>query len=302
VKPETELRNFLPLTAAACLAASLVVTTHPALATELQAVVSGTNLVLSWPADATNDFYLEGSTSLPEPAGWSIITNAASQLGGDYFVTNSLSGPVQYYRLKAWEVLFNGSSTAAFRGFRTTSFPGSDWAITTNGELKTVPGSPQGHIITTNQFDDFELLWEWKTGAGGNSGVLYRVTEFYDAAWKSGPEYQLIDDAGYTLAADQTSGAVWGLIPPANHLLRSTGQWNQCRLLVQSNHVEYWLNGGRVVSYELNSPAFNSLVASSPNFSPYAQFAKARKGYIALQNWTLEVWFRNIKIRRLSHE
>jgi hypothetical protein len=299
VKRETVVKNLLPLTAAAWLTGFLLVATNPVSATELRAVVSGTNLVLSWPADATNDFYLEGSTSLTEAAGWNVITSTASQLVGNCYVTISLSVPGQFYRLKSWEVLFNGTSTAAFRAYRTTSFPSSDWAMTANGELNTAPGSPQGHIITTNQFDDFELLWEWKTGPGGNSGVLYRVTESYDAAWKSGPEYQLIDDGAYGLGADQTSGAVWGLIPPASHLLQPTGQWNQCRLLVQSNHVEHWLNGGRVVSYELNSPAFNSLVDSSPNFGLYAQFAKARTGYIALQNWTPEVWFRNIKIRRL---
>jgi hypothetical protein len=128
---------------------------------------------------------------------------------------------------------------------------------------------------------------------------MYRVTEFYDAAWKSGPEYQLVDDSSYALPADQSSGAVWGLIPPTNRPLLVAGQWNQCRLLVQSNHVEHWFNGGLVVSYELNSPAFDSLVAASPTFSLYPQFAKARAGYIAFQNWTPEVWFRNIKVRRL---
>jgi hypothetical protein len=300
MKPKTELQDLAATAAAAWLSAvALAAATNAVSATELRAHVAGLNLVLSWPTNTANDFYLEAAASPAEPAGWRIITNAATQVGDIWFVTNSLSGPAQFYRLRAWEVLFNGRSTAAFRGYRSASFPASDWVITTNGELKTVPGSAQGHIITTNQFDDFELVWEWRTGTGGNSGVMYRVTEFYDAAYKSGPEYQLIDDSGYSLPAEQTSGAVWGLIPPASQLILPAGQWNQCRLLAQSNHVEHWLNSGRVVSYELNSPAFNSLVASSPSFSPYAQFAKARTGYIALQNWTPEVWFRNIKVRSL---
>jgi 3-keto-disaccharide hydrolase len=271
----------------------------PVSGTELRANISGTTLVFSWPADATNDFYLEESVSLIDPAGWRIITNSASQVAGEYRVTNLLTGPVRFYRLSAWEVLFNGSSTAAFRGYRQTSFPVNDWRVTTNGDLKTLSGSPQGHIITTNQYSDFELLWEWNTAAGGNSGVLYRVTESYADAWQSGPEYQIIDDSGYSLLADQTSGAVWGLIPPANQVLMPTGQWNQSRLLVQNNHVEHWMNGRLLLSYELNSPSFNSLIASSPSFSPYAQFGRAKTGYIAFQNWTPEVSYRHIKVRRL---
>jgi hypothetical protein len=292
--------NLLGRISAAWLCATvLAIMTHAVSATELRAHLEGSNLVMSWLTNASDDFYLEASANPADPAGWRIVTNAASQLGGLSFVTNSHAGSARFYRLKAWEVLFNGGSTSAFRAYRGTSFPASEWSITANGELKTISGSPQGHIITTNQFNDFELVWEWKTGPVGNSGVMYRVTEFYDAPWKSGPEYQLIDDSGYALPADQSSGAVWGLIPPTNQPLLAAGQWNQCRLLVQSNHVEHWLNGGLAVSYELNSAAFNSLVASSLSFNSYAQFAKARSGYIAFQNWTPEVWFRNMKIRRL---
>ncbi|HTL55122.1 MAG TPA: DUF1080 domain-containing protein [Candidatus Limnocylindrales bacterium] len=300
MKRKTELKNPLNLISAVWLCAEvLAFTSHAVLATELRAHLEGSNLVMSWPTNTSDDFYVETTTNPTDLAGWTIVTNAASQLDGLYFVTNSPADSARFYRLRAWEVLFNGSSTSALRGYRSTSFPGSEWTITANGELKTVSGSPQGHIITTNQFTDFELVWEWKTGAGGNSGVIYRVTEFYDAAWKSGPEYQLIDDSGYALPTDQSSGAVWGLIPPTTGPLLAAGQWNQCRLLVQSNHVEHWLNGRLRVSYELNSSAFGLLVAGSPSFSPYAQFAKARTGYIAFQNWTPEVWFRNIKIRRV---
>ncbi|HWH72267.1 MAG TPA: DUF1080 domain-containing protein, partial [Candidatus Sulfotelmatobacter sp.] len=205
----------------------------------------------------------------------------------------------QFYRLKAWEMLFNGTSTDAFRGYRQSTFPSNDWTITTSGELKTVTGSPSGHIITMKQYADFELLREWKTGTSGNSGVLYRATESYDSPWKSAPEYQLLDDAHYSLPGDQSSGAVYKLIAPTNKVPMPTGQWNQCRLLVQGNHVEHWLNGRRIVEYELNSPSFNALVASSSYYNPYSQFAKARQGYIAFQNWTPEIWFRNIKVRTL---
>lgn len=301
MKRKTEFESPAVLISVVWLCAEVLASSNDSVfAAELRARLEGSNLVMSWPTNTSDDFYVETTANPADPAEWTIVTNAASQLDGLYFVTNSSAGSARFYRLRAWKVLFNGSSTSAFRGYRSTSFPASDWSITANGELKTVSGSPQGHIITRNQFSDFELVWEWKTAAGGNSGVMYRVTEFYDAAWKSGPEYQLIDDSGYALPADQSSGAIWGLIPPTTGPSLVAGQWNQCRLLVQSNHVEHWLNGGLRVSYELNSPAFGLLVDGSPSFSPYDQFSKARTGYIAFQNWTPEVWFRNIKIRRVS--
>ena len=88
----------------------------------------------------------------------------------------------------------------------------------------------------------------------------------------------------------------------STNLTDSAGWRNQSRLLVHNNHVEHWLNDRKVVEYELNSPSFNALVASSAYFNPYTQFAKASAGYIAFQLLTPEVWFRNIKVRQLASE
>jgi Domain of Unknown Function (DUF1080) len=253
-------------------------------ATEIQITRAATNMVLSWPAAAAGDFYLQAATNLTAPVGWRNATSAIWTNGGTCLSAIGITPGSQFFRLKAWDVLFDGNSTAAFRDYRQAFFPSDQWTITANSELKSVVGTGGTHIITMNEYDDFELLWEWKTGVNGNSGVLYRVTEYYDEAWQSAPEYQLIDDANYSLDPRQTSGAVYDLIAPTNRVLRATGQWNQCRLLVQSNHVEHWLNGNKVVEYELNSPSFEALVAASSHFSPYLEFAKARKGYIAFQN------------------
>jgi hypothetical protein len=269
-------------------------------ATEIQVTRIATNIAVSWPEAAAGAFYLQVATNLTEPVAWKNATAAIWTNGGTCYSTIGIAPGSQFYRLKAWEVLFDGTSTAAFRGYRQAFFPNDQWNITPNGELKSVVGTGGTQIITTNEYDDFELLWEWKTGVNGNSGVLYRGTEYYDEAWQSAPEYQLIDDANYSLDPRHTTGAVYDLIAPANTVLKATGQWNQCRVLVQSNHVEHWLNGSKVAEYELNSPGFAALVASRPNFSPYLEFAKARKGYIAVQNWTPEVWLRNIKVHSLA--
>jgi serine/threonine protein kinase len=200
-----------------------------------------------------------------------------------------------------WEALFDGTSTAAFRGFRQVDFPSNDWVITAEGELKTVPGTPENYILTTNEYESFELVWEWKTGPGGNSGMIYRAQETYDRPSQSGPEYQLLDDAYASVPPNQTSGAAYGLIPPsADKMLRLAGEWNEGRLLVQGNHVEHWMNGRKLLEYEFNSPAFTALVSASPRHNSYGRFARETRGHIALQNWTPEVWFRNIRIRPIE--
>lgn len=254
--------------------------------------------VIHWPAAGTNDFYLQFTTQLA-PAVWSPAEDGVNT-GEGLAVTNDLSGPQRFYRLQAWEVLFNGSSTQAFRGYQQSTFPGTNiWRVTTNGELETVVGGTQLDLVTTNQYADFELRWEWKCAARGNSGVNYRATELYSRAEWSGPEYQLLDDTGYSVASQNTLGAFWNVIAPTNKVLLPVGQWNQCRIIVQSNHVEHWLNGRRVVAYELNSPALSALISANSNFNPYPQFAKARSGYIAFRHENTQTWFRNIKVRRL---
>lgn len=286
-----------------CSVALLLASASRLSATELRATNANNLLVLSWSQDSAHEFYLQVSTNLADSTAWDNATNSASLIGTNYSVTTEMAGPQRFYRLKAWEVLFDGTSTASFRGYNQPAFPSKEWVVTAGGELKTVAGSPQGHIITLHQYGDFELKWDWKTAPGGNSGVLYRVTEYYDQPYKSAPEFQLLDDASYSVPANQVTGAVYGLMAPSNRLTVASGQWNQCRLLVQGNHVEHWLNGRRIAQYELNSPAFNALVAASPQFSPYAsQFGKASTGFIAFQNWTPETWFRNIKVRSLSPE
>jgi serine/threonine protein kinase len=228
-----------------------------------------------------------------------IITLSLAAVIAYLLVFPSGNGPV--YRPQKWEVLFDGTSTAAFRGYQQTFFPSNDWIITAQGELTTVPGSTRGHIVTKNQYDDFELVWEWKLSPGANSGVHYRMTEEFDEPRKSGPEYQLLDDRAFpSLPPDQACGGVFALIPPTSHPAMPAGEWNQSRLLVQGNHVEHWLNGRKVVAYEIDSPAFRALIAAIPyNRASTNQLALARKSCISFQNWIPEVWFRNIKIRPL---
>jgi hypothetical protein len=282
--------------------ASLIVIASQVFATDLKITHSGNAAILSWPLAATNNFYVQSATNLAPPIAWSNASDPITN-GADLAVTDGGTASTHFYRLQAWEVLFDGTSTAAFRGYQQSTFPpATSWTVTANGELQTVANGTAINIITRNQYSDFELRWEWKAATGGNSGVNYRCTEEYSNSEWSGPEFQLLDDASYSLPAVDSIGAVWDLIAPTSKVLLPAGQWNQCRLIVQGDYVEHWLNGGRVAAYYMDSAPFTNLVAANSTFNQYPDFAKARSGYIAFRHDGTQTWYRNIYIRQLPSQ
>jgi Domain of Unknown Function (DUF1080) len=180
----------------------------------------------------------------------------------------------------AWKTLFDGKSLDAWRGYKSQTMP-AGWRIE-GGALVKDDRVPD--IITKDQFGDFELELEWKIGEAGNSGIFYRGTREYDHIYWSAPEYQLLDDENtedgksrLTAAGSAYAlyGAPAGVVLPFDH-------WNKSRLVVKGNHVEHWLNGKKVVEYELNSPEWKSRVAAS-KFSAYPNYGLAPAGLIGLQ-------------------
>src|SRR5262245_37379479 len=121
--------------------------------------------------------------------------------------------------------LFDGKTTAGWRGYRQKQLP-SGWQVV-DGALTRVGAG--GDIISVDQFGDFELTLEWKISPGGNSGILYRVTEDDEIIWHTAPEMQLIDDRGYKdpLKPAQKSGSNYDLHPPARDVTRPAGAWNE---------------------------------------------------------------------------
>src|SRR5438128_6503022 len=181
-----------------------------------------------------------------------------------------------------WRSLFNGTSLDAWRGYRTDSLP-TGWKIVA-GDL--VKETRTKDIISKDAFGDFELEVEWKIGEAGNSGIFYRGTEEYDHIYWSAPEYQLLDD----VKADDNktrltcAGAAYGLYPsPAGHLKR-VGEWNRTRIVAKGSHVEHWLNGVKLLEYELWSPDWEAKVKAS-KFAAYPNFGRAKNGHIHLQGY-----------------
>ena len=197
-----------------------------------------------------------------------------------------------------WRVLFDGTSLDAWRGYKTDKVP-SGWRIA-DGLL--VKDASVGDIVSKDEFGDFELELEWKIGEAGNSGIFYRGTEEYDHIYWSAPEYQLLDDIK---AADNKTrltcaGAAYGLYPsPAGHL-KPVGEWNLTRIIAKGSHVEHWLNGVKLLEYELWGPDWEAKVKSS-KFAAYPNFGRAKQGHIGLQGDHSGVLaFRNIRVRGMG--
>lgn len=201
----------------------------------------------------------------------------------------------------SWKTLFDGKNTDAWRGYGKQTLP-EGWQVK-DGTL-TLVSKGAGDIITKDEYENFELELEWKISEGGNSGIFYNVVEDpkYKKAYYTAPEMQILDnerhpDAKAGKNGNRTAGSNYDLIP-ASQPSKPAGAWNQVKLVVNQGHVEHWLNGVKVVDYQLWSPEWEKMVAGS-KFVNMPDYGKAKKGHIGLQDHDDPVWFRNIRIREL---
>ena len=207
---------------------------------------------------------------------------------------NTLSSSEQQ---AGWKLLFDGTSTAGWRNYKKETV-GPGWTVV-NG-LLTRSGEGAGDIITADKYRNFELALDWRVAEGGNSGIFYRATEDNAYIWQSAPEMQVLDDARH---ADGNSpltsaGSNFALYPAPRGVARAAGEWNSARLVVNGNHVEHWLNGQKLLEYELGSAEWIDRVAKS-KFNTMPNYGKASEGHIGLQDHGDLVEFRNIRIRVL---
>jgi len=168
------------------------------------------------------------------------------------------------------------------------------------------PTVSQPRAATKDVFRDFELTWEWRISPGGNSGVKYNVSEEISMANAPnhaalGFEYQMLDDNLHedNKIPSHRAASLYDLIPSnATALLQRVGEWNSSRIVFRGNHGEHWLNGRKVIDFDLGTPRMDSLVAAS-KYRSIPNFAQRRAGHIVLQDHVDEVFFRSIKIRVL---
>jgi len=201
-----------------------------------------------------------------------------------------------------WQVLFDGKSTDAWRGYKRQDFPSKGWVIE-DGAWKTVVKGEHADIMTKSKFKNYELEFEWKTSPGGNSGVMYHVIESSGPAWHTGPECQVLDDAKHPDGKNPktSAGSLYALIAPnSQKKLKPVGEWNTMKIVAKGKHVEHWLNGAKVVEYQWDSPEVKKLIAQS-KFKDLPNFMGSEEGgHIVFQHHGQEVWYRNIRIRDLG--
>lgn len=198
-----------------------------------------------------------------------------------------------------WQPLFDGKSLTGWRSYRKTNAPQQGW-IAEDGILKKVAKVRGGDIVTERKFGDFDLRWEWRIATNGNNGLKYLVTEERTGA--PGHEYQMLDDAGHPdgkKGPKRQTASFYDVLPPTRQRHRKPpGEWNSSRVLVQGNHVEHWLNGDKVLDYELGSDALKAAIANS-KFKETKGFGERIQGRILLTDHGDECWFRNLRIREL---
>ena len=166
----------------------------------------------------------------------------------------------------------------------------------------TLTGKEGGDLITRNEYDNFELEMDWKISEGGNSGLMFHVAEAdtLGATYHTGPEYQLLDNERHPDAKIEKhrAGDNYDLQASTVETVKPAGEWNTTRLVVENGQVAHYLNGEKVVEYELWTPEWKEMVANS-KFAEFPAYGLMKSGHIALQDHGDEVSFRNIRVRRL---
>jgi hypothetical protein len=223
-------------------------------------------------------------------------TSRTPDTPGDAAMADSSSDSRLATRDSSWITLFDGTSLDAWRGYRMDSVP-AGWQIQEGTLTRVGTGAD---LITRDQFGSFELELEWRLEPGGNSGIMFKVTEAEDQTYETGPEIQVLDDERHSDGGSRltSAGAAYGLYPAPLGALKPVGEWNHVRLRVDGTHVQQWLNGTLMADYQLYSDEWKGLVAAS-KFKEWPGYGMAAEGHIALQDHGDPVWYRNVRIRRL---
>jgi hypothetical protein len=196
-----------------------------------------------------------------------------------------------------WQLLVRDKTADAWRGWKSPDFP-AGWKVE-HGVLSK--DGPVDDLVTREEYANFEFEVDWKIGEAGNSGILYRGTREYDHIYWTAPEYQLLDDANAPDGRSRltAAGAAYGLYPAPEGVVHPAGQWNKTRIVVDGAHVEHWLNGKKIIEYELWSSDWQAKRAAS-KFASYEHYGMAKQGYISIQgDHPGALTLRNVRIKKL---
>ena len=203
-----------------------------------------------------------------------------------------------------WVSLFDGKSLKGWHGFNKTgtikNWDIEDGALVCLGAAKDAHG---GDIVSNIAYDNFELKWEWKIDKQGNSGVMYHVVEGkkYKSPYETGPEYQMIDDIDFPEKLEdwQKTGADYAMnIANNKKKVNPVGEWNTSKIIFNKGHVEHWLNGQKIVSFQAWDAKWMK-EKQEGKWKDYPDYGLAKKGLIALQDHGNKAYYKNIMIKAL---
>lgn len=206
-----------------------------------------------------------------------------------------------------WISLFDGQTFNGWSKYGGGEV-GKAWKIE-NGELYLDAANKAGwqtgdggDIVTNEEFENFHFKYEWKIAPNGNSGVIFLVHEAaeYQYPWQTGPEMQVLDNAGHPDAKiiSHRAGDLYDLIVSSQETVKPAGEWNQAEIIVNQGKLDLVLNGVTVVSTQLFTPEWEALIAKS-KFKDMPGFGKYNKGKISLQDHGDVVHYRNLLIKKL---
>jgi hypothetical protein len=221
-----------------------------------------------------------------------VLATAASLFAAD---ANTLSDAE---KSAGWRLLFDGKDAGQWwRGYKKETLP-EGWVVEEGALVRKTGG---GDIITKDQYESFELSFDWKISEGGNSGIMFKVKETDKAPYYTGPEAQIQDNVKGK--DPQKAGWMYQLYPATVDTTKPAGEWNQFVLRCEKTPAGTYkcvhtMNGTKYCEYEIGSADWDAKVAKS-KFAKWEEFGKAAKGHICLQDHGDVVAFRNIKIRVL---
>lgn len=222
--------------------------------------------------------------------------------------TSFLFGNAQTKKQNGWISLFDGTSTKGWHSYGKST-AGSAWKAE-DGTLHLDASKKDGwqikdggDIVSDEEFENFHLKLEWKISKDGNSGVIFLVhedTAKYKYVWFTGPEMQVLDNAGNEDGKiyKHHAGDLYDLIACSKETVKPYGEWNLAEIIVNKGKLELRLNGTTVVKTNLWDDNWKKLIAGS-KFKSMPGFGTFHKGKIALQDHGFDVWFRNIEIKKL---
>lgn len=216
------------------------------------------------------------------------------------------SGLTDDEKKEGWQLLFDGTAFTGWHAFGKTDV-GSSWKAV-DGVLyldttKTDGKRDEADLLTDKEYENFHLALDWKLSPGGNSGIIFLVnddTTKYKRTYETGPEMQVLDNAGHADGKIEKhhAGDLYDLVACSTETVKPVGEWNHAEIKLDRGKLDFYLNGTNVVSTTMWDDHWNKMVANS-KFKDMPGFAKFKKGKIALQDHGHAVWFRNIKIREL---